>query len=451
MSDTSKTIWLSAQRFFSGTMLSRVTGLGRDIALAFAFGTDSALAAFLVAFRFAHLLRRLLGEGAFQTAFIPSFEELRKNDPEKGKHFFFDLYAALTLVLLFVVTVGIGLCSFLLYTDSLSPGNAEIVWLSLLMFPSLFFICLFGLNASVLQCERYYFLPAAAPVAFNIFWIIGALLLKGLPTKLAMSWLAAFINVACLSQWLITLPATWKIVKPHSIEHLRRLSPFSRDICRFCRPLLLGMLGVAAGQINSALDAVFARWASEEGPAYLWYAIRFQQLPLALIGIAFAGALLPALSRTIQSGNFERYHQLLTSTLRNCMLFMLPITVGIFLFGGFAIKLVYGHGDFSSDSINETTYCLWAYGIGLIPMGAVLVLAPGYYARKDYWTTTMASLASMTANIALNSWFVVGLGWGAASVALATSLSAWLNFFWLLKIIKLAPMKCQDSIQISKN
>ena len=77
MKDTTHSIFHSALRFFTGTMMSRATGLMRDVAMAFAFGTSSSVAALMVAFRWSHLLRRLLGEGALQTAFIPQFEKLR--------------------------------------------------------------------------------------------------------------------------------------------------------------------------------------------------------------------------------------------------------------------------------------------------------------------------------------------------------------------------------------
>ncbi|NGX55561.1 MAG: hypothetical protein KR126chlam2_01197, partial [Chlamydiae bacterium] len=68
MVDTSQTILSSARRFFSGTFLSRITGLGREVAMAAAFGTLPAVAAFWMAFRFAHLLRRLFGEGGLHVA-----------------------------------------------------------------------------------------------------------------------------------------------------------------------------------------------------------------------------------------------------------------------------------------------------------------------------------------------------------------------------------------------
>ena len=84
MADSSQTIAKAAKRFFSGTLLSRMTGFFREIAMAAAFGTTPAVAAFWMAFRFAHLLRRLFGEGGLHVAFVPHFESLKKEDQEKS-------------------------------------------------------------------------------------------------------------------------------------------------------------------------------------------------------------------------------------------------------------------------------------------------------------------------------------------------------------------------------
>src|SRR5262245_17749893 len=108
MQDSTHSIFHSAKRFFSGTMLSRVSGLARDVAMASAFGTHEAVGAFLVAFRFAHLFRRMLGEGALQAAFIPHFEQLRQEDPVRGATFFRDLSIGLTTVLVLLVLVSMS-------------------------------------------------------------------------------------------------------------------------------------------------------------------------------------------------------------------------------------------------------------------------------------------------------------------------------------------------------
>ena len=275
-------------------MLSRITGMLRDMALAFAFGTQGSLAAFLTAFRLSHLLRRILGEGALQTAFIPHFEEIRQHNPEQAFRFFRDLAASLAFLLSLIILVVMAILGSLLWQGNLTEGNREITFLTLLIMPSLLFICLYGTNASLLQCEKSYFTSSVAPVAFNGVWILAVGCLSHTAAASAMPWLAGAITLACLGQWLVTVPKTWAIVRKLGMNSLwSSIQFFSPNVRRLGKPLLLGVVGVAASQVNNALDAIFARYADLEGPAFLWYSIRVQQLPLALFGIAISGALLP--------------------------------------------------------------------------------------------------------------------------------------------------------------
>lgn len=432
-SDSTHTIMKSAKRFFSGTMLSRVTGMFRDIAMAYAFGTQEAVAAFLVAFRLAHLLRRLFGEGALQSAFIPQFEALRSEHPQRACRFFLDLFVWLSIGLTAIIIITMSvLWAVWAYVD-LAPGNSEILFLTILLMPSLLFICLFGLNASLLQCEKSYFIPGAAPIAFNLIWILGVVVLWKHSASLAMPWMTGWIILACLFQWLITVPSVYRTLKSNGISVWKGFYEnfATTDVKNLAKPLLLAIIGVGATQVNNALDALFARYADAEGPALLWYALRIQQLPLALFGIAISGALLPPLTRALKSHDIIRYQMFLEFALRRSLALMLPITAAILIMGETCVALLYGHGDFGAGSVGGTTYCLWGYGVGLIPMSLVLILAPAFYAQGNIATPTKASVASMLLNIVLNAAMVMGLGLGATSIAIATSISAWVNLAML--------------------
>ncbi|WP_044881287.1 murein biosynthesis integral membrane protein MurJ [Neochlamydia sp. EPS4] len=433
MTDSTHSIIRSASRFFSGTMLSRMTGMVRDISMAFAFGTQASVAAFLVAFRFSHLLRRLLGEGALQSAFIPQFEKIRHQEPQRAAAFFRSLTAALSILLSFIVIITMTLLWGVLIWANLEEGNAEIIQLTLLMMPSLIFICLYGINASLLQCEKSFFTASVAPVAFNLLWIVGILSLKHLPSKEAMRGLTVFVNLACLAQWAVTLHQTKKCLRALGKNLANPLKNiFSHDIASLLAPLSLGIIGVGASQINNALDAVFARYADAAGPAYLWYAMRLQQLPLALFSLAIAAATLPPLARAIKNGDNKQFSNFLDFSLRKSVALMLPISAAIFALGASSITLIYGHGGFDQQAVANTTLCLWAYGLGLFPMSIVLILVPAFYAQGNYKIPTQISIASILLNLILNFVLVFVFEKGAACVALATSISAWMNMFLLL-------------------
>lgn len=430
--DSIASIKKSALRFFSGTALSRISGMLRDIILAYIFGTHPSLAALFVAFRLSSICRRLFGEGAMQSALIPYFEAIRKENVQKAFRFFQDLSGCMGLLLTgFILVSMIGLqCSHLFI--SWSEGNAQIVNLTTILMPSLFFICLFGLNISLLQCQKQYFVVGIAPACFNIAIIIGALLFRGGNPTAVMPYVAISLIVGCFLQWFVSFVPALKIARPSLGEHfLKGVQPFSKSIKEFGRPLILGMLGAGATQINNAIDALFARCADPEGPAQLWYALRLQQLPLALFGIALSGALLPPLSRTIQAGNIEEYKRFLEFGLRRVIAILLPATAALLVLGLPLINLVYGHGDFLTDTVFITTGCLQGYALALVPTGFVIVLAPAFFARKDYSTPAIGAFIALFVNCALNSFMVFSLQWKSISVALATAACAWCNALYL--------------------
>lgn len=449
MEDTPKRMMRAAVSFFSGTMISRISGMLRDIIMAFAFGTEASVAAFFIAFRFAHLLRRIFGEGALHVTFVPQFESLRNQEksPLRAGVLFTDLYVALSLILVLLISVAMGISGFFLsgYGGITSSTALEVLYLCFLMLPSLLFICLAGLNSALLQCEHSYFLPSVASVAFNAVWICGALILHFSAADEAMAKLALCIILACFCQWLVTVPKVFSILRSYGlIEAFRKsiysINLFSEDLWKLGVPFLLGIVGIGAAQINSGCDALFASYADSSGPAYLWYAIRLQQLPLALFGIALSGALLPPLSRAIKAGETSRSFLLLNAAIMRSVQLILPMTGLLFLLGQRSIQLLYGYGDFGASSVSGTTTCLWGYALGLLPMTLVLVIAPIFYAKGEYRASTLASVVSMLLNLFFNGLFVVGFGWGASSVAVATSISAFVNVLYLIMALE-SPMQ----------
>jgi len=434
LKDSVASIKTSAMRFLSGTALSRISGMTRDMILAFCFGTNEALAALFVAFRLSHMCRRIFGEGPLQSAFIPIFEELRKKEPTSAFRFFRDTSALLTVFLTsFSVVVMLGLAASL-WLFNWSPGNQEIVFLMIILIPSLIPICLFGMNSSLLQCQKHYFTPGIAPAFFNILIAAGALCLRGFAPKEAMPWLAVSIVLGCTAQWFATVPLMLKnLYAGLAGKFWDNVRLFSPELKLLGTPLILGLIGVGASQVNNAVDAVFARYADPEGPAQLWYGLRLLQLPLALFGIAIAGALLPPLARSVQSGNKEEYLHFLEFAIRRVSAFLMPCMVILSLAGTHVINLLFGYGDFQAHSILTTTGCLHGYILGLLPMGLIIILAPACYAHKDFKAPMWGAILSMSINIVFDATMVFGFGMKAVSVALATSIASWVNVFYLYK------------------
>jgi hypothetical protein len=59
------------------TLVSRITGLAREMIYAQAFGASAFMDAWLVAFKIPNFLRRLFAEGSFSQAFVPVISEYK--------------------------------------------------------------------------------------------------------------------------------------------------------------------------------------------------------------------------------------------------------------------------------------------------------------------------------------------------------------------------------------
>ena len=57
------------------TALSRILGFVRDILMGYFLGSSHAADAFFAAFKFPNIFRRIFGEGAFNSAFVPLFSK----------------------------------------------------------------------------------------------------------------------------------------------------------------------------------------------------------------------------------------------------------------------------------------------------------------------------------------------------------------------------------------
>ncbi|MDR2539467.1 MAG: murein biosynthesis integral membrane protein MurJ [Chlamydiales bacterium] len=425
-----KSLKVMLRRFFSGTLLSRMSGMGRDLVMAFAFGDHASVAAFMVAFRLSNLLRRLLGEGPFQSAFIPHFMQMYVRDPSRANDFFRKLSLLVSLLVIGVILLAEGGIATAL-TLSISDANREILKLTAWLLPGLLFICMYGLNISVLNCYECFFIPSFAPFICNITWMLAAFLLRYQAPDLAMPHLAKWVTMGFFGQWLLTLVPTLKHIRSNWREWFDLQIP--EEVKTLAKTLSISIIGVGAMQINAFVDPLFARYIDVKAPTYLWYSIRLEQLALAIFGIACVSTIVPRLVKCLKSEQIEQAKNLFNFGYRRIMTVMIPCTFAILAIGTSSVNLLYGRGNFSEIAVIKTTFCLWAYSLGLVPSSLVILFSTIFYAQNNFRTPMFLSVATVVFNIVLNTLFVFQLQLGVTSTALATSISAYLNYWILYK------------------
>jgi putative peptidoglycan lipid II flippase len=217
-----------------------------------------------------------------------------------------------------------------------------------------------------------------------------------------------------------------------------KISKLSSEIYgfNFFKAVSLAAIGVSATQINSALDGVFAKFADPKGPIHLWFSIRIQQLPLALLSIGLISASTPRLCQLMALNQKDEAGHLCSSVASKLSILMMFLTCMIICLGDQIIRLLFEHGMFSEAATTQTLYCLIAYMVGLAPTSLSTVYASFFYALKEYKKPSIASIYALIANLVLNAVMIFVFHFGAWSVAATTSACSFLNAYLLKRSLK---------------
>ena len=153
------------------------------------------------------------------------------------------------------------------------------------------------------------------------------------------------------------------------------------------------------------------------------------EFPTALLGVALGVVLLPQLSASQARGDAEHYAGLLDWGLRLVVLLALPCAVALLVFPQPLVAVLYHYGAFTERDVAQTVTALMGYGVGLMGLIGVKILAPGFYARQDIRTPVKIAVVVLIAVQAMNLVFVPMLG--HAGLALSIGLGALVNATWL--------------------
>jgi putative peptidoglycan lipid II flippase len=417
------------------TLLSRVVGFIRDVVLSAVLGSGAVADAFFVAFKLPNFFRRLFAEGAFSAAFVPLFSrELQDRGRAEAIAFARQAHAALLLVLVpfsIVLMTGMPWVVALLAPGLSDDASTFAVEFGRIAFPYLLFISLASLYGGVLNSIDRFAHVAATPILLNLA-LIGAVL--GLTPLLPNSGYAASIGVAIagLLQWLWLLIACardnigMKLVRPRWTERVARLVKLATPVA----------IGGGVQQISTMLDVVWASLLPVGTISALYYADRIAQLPLGVVGIAIGTALLPLLARQLRAGESESAMANQNRAIEFGLLFSLPATVALWLLADPIIRVLFQRGQFGPEDTWRTSGALAAFAVGLPAFVLVKALTPGFFAREDTRTPLNVAIVAIVVNVALNIAFLYGTTLAHVGIALATSLSGWLNAVVLAAILR---------------
>jgi len=417
------------------TAISRITGFVRDLMIAAVLGASLLADAFFVSFKLANFLRRLFAEGAFNAGFVPMFARTLEGEGEAAARAFGrETLAVMSVVLLIVVLLAEIFMPWLVRAIAIGfePGEERYglaVELSRITFPYLMCISLAALFSGVLNSIGRFAAAAFAPVLLNLILVTSLLLAAQHPKTPAhaLAWGVAVAGVAQLV-WV-----AWACRRQGMGLALQRPRITSR-IKKLFGLILPGAVGAGVYQINLLVDMFFASTLPVGAISFLFYADRLNQLPLGIIGVAMGTALLPLLTRQLRAGDVATAQRTQNRAAEFALLLTLPATAALIAIGEPIIRVLFERGAFTAADTAATSSALVAFAIGLPAYVLIKVLAPGFFAREDTATPVKIAAVCLAANIAIILLLIGPMA--HTGIALATSLSNWLNVAMLYAVLR---------------
>lgn len=420
------------------TLLSRITGLVREMLVASIFGAGATTDAFFVAFRIPNLLRRLFAEGAFSQAFIPVLGHSKAVDGVDATKRLIDRTATLLFWAVSLITVAgiIGASGVMWVMAHAMEAGTQRYELSRtmtqLMFPYIIFMSLIALSSGILNTWKNFSTPAFTPVLLNISFILAAWGLSPLfnPPIYALT---AGVIIGGILQLAWQIPALIKIgmlprISLNPMPALR--DPQVRQILKLMVP---ATLAVSVAQISLIINTNWAASLGNGAVSWISYADRLMEFPTGMLGVALGTILLPSLTRAHASGDMTEYKKLLNWGLRLTLLLAVPSAVGL---GVLAIPLtstLFQYGRFSAHDVQMTAQALTMYAFGLLGLISVKILASAYYAKQDIRTPVLIGIGVLIATQLMNLVFVPHLQ--HAGLSLSIGLGACLNAAILMVLL----------------
>lgn len=426
------------------TLLSRITGLARDVAFSSWFGSGIVMDAFTVAFKIPNLLRRFFAEGAFSQAFVPVIAEYRSQRSFAETRELVDRVAGTLGAGLFVVTL-IGVVAAPLLVLAFAPGfhgGDDRFGLAVEMlrftFPYILFVSLTALAGSVLNAYRHFAVAAFTPVLLNVVMIVCAGWLEPLFETPGLG-LALGVLVAGIVQLAFQVPFLRKL----QLLPRPRLGWGHEGVRRIFKLMAPAVFGSSVAQISILLDTLIASFLAAGSISWLYYSDRLVEFPLGVLGIAIATVILPRLADHHAEQSREQFAATLDWALRCTLVVGVPAAVGLAVLAEPLMATLFYRGEFTARDVAMSAASLQAYAPGLLGFILVKVLAPGFFARQDARTPVRIGLLALAIGMALSVLFVVVLTrtqWAPphTGIAAATACSALLNSALLFAALRTA-------------
>ncbi len=435
---TDGSLGLSALIVSSGTLLSRIFGLLRDVVIAMVFGASRVTDVFFLAYRIPSLFRKLLAEGALSSALVPVYVDVRNDQSVEAADTLASAVFTWT-VLLVGVFVGLAIVGAPLLVSLIGYGLEpryfdRAIFFTRVMFPFLLMMSSAAVVMGVSHARKQYAAPAYAPVCLNVSLILSVL------------WLAPYLGdnpwdevralvVGVLIGGFFQFYVQWQSLSWSGLR-LRWNPDWTlnglRRILRMMGPMVAGL---SVTQLIVLVDTAIASFLNPGNISHLYYSNRLFQFPFGLFGIALGTVVLPASSEQVSNSDLDEVARTTRESLGMMTFLMIPSTAGLALIGRPLIGVLFRRQNFTKLDQSITTGVLLFALIGLVAYGFIRIFVSLCYSFED----TIGPLRAAIVALGVNAFLDVLLVWlwpgdpmyRVCVLTLASSVAVWVQVLLL--------------------
>lgn len=410
------------------TLLSKITGFVRELALGSRFGTTMDADAYNMAQNIPMVLFAAIA-AAIGTTVIPLFSDyLTKKGKDKAFLFINNLLNVIIIVTLAFTVIGILMAP--LIVKIMAPGFKSSVFsltlkLTIILFPITIFVAISNILTGALQSMEHFAVPAMIGIPYNIIIITTAILFG---SKYGIVGVSIATVIASLIQILIQIPQLYrlgyryKFIIDFNDESVKRVIILAIPV----------LIGTGIQVINTYVDRMIASYLPNGSIAALNYANRL--IGFDIFSLAIAIVIYPVLSRSGAANNIEEFLKGVRLSVKAILYIMIPVTVGAIILRVPIIRLLFQRGAFNEKSTALTSIAFMYYSIGMTANGLRNVLSRSFYSLKDTKTPMYNGAIAVLINIVLNLIIVRYLALGG--LALSTSIAAIATSLMLLNSLR---------------
>lgn len=363
------------------TLLSQILALFRDRFIAHFVGPSAGLDAYYAAFRIPDLIFISIASLASITVLIPFIVAKMKGEEvtQDARKFINEVFTVFFGAIVLVSIVAFLLMPYFIHI--VAPGfsvlmQAKVIMLSRIMLLSPILMGLSNLFGTITQLFRKFFVYSLSPIFYNLGIIFGVIFLYPI---FGIYGMAFGVVIGAFLHFLIQVVAS-------SFCGFTPKFSFSIDFKEIKKVIFISLprtLGLAFNSFALIAIIALASYLQSGSISVFNFSFNLQSVPLNIIGISYAVAAFPTLTKCFSAGKRNEFKNHLKSAARQIIFWSLPITFLFIVLRAQIVRVILGSGSFSWDDTRLVAACLAIFSISILAQGMTALLSRAYYAAGN--------------------------------------------------------------------